>query len=152
MHRKCFYNFYPILFSVSYVVSCAAEETNLRLSPSAKQSRYSFSGLPPVYQDLRTRHDWLLKKAIVDLPIRMKGNSKCTSSNSLSPLGSQRCFADVTKAKINCVCDASSAAYIMSNEFYSNGHHVNIPHSLTMKKVVECRWKTTAKEEKRNET
>ena len=30
---------------------------------------------PPVYQNLRTRHDWPLKKAIVDLPIRLKGNS-----------------------------------------------------------------------------
>ena len=31
----------------------------------------------------------LLKKAIVDLPIRLKGNSKRTSGNSLSPLGAQ---------------------------------------------------------------
>ena len=31
----------------------------------------------------------LLKKAIVDLPIKMKGNSKRTSGNSLSPLGAQ---------------------------------------------------------------
>ena len=43
----------------------------------------------------------LLKKVIVDLPIRMKWNSKRISGNSLSSLGSpeqgyQRCFADVT--------------------------------------------------------
>ena len=44
----------------------------------------------PVYQDLRKRHDWPLKKAIVDLPIRLKGNSKHTSGNSLSLLGSQK--------------------------------------------------------------
>ena len=31
----------------------------------------------------------LLKKAIVNLPIRMKGNWKRTSGNSLSPLGAQ---------------------------------------------------------------
>ena len=31
----------------------------------------------------------LLKKAIVNLPIRLKGNSKRTSGNSLSPLGAQ---------------------------------------------------------------
>ena len=31
----------------------------------------------------------LLKKAIVDLPIRLKGNSKRISGNSLSPLGAQ---------------------------------------------------------------
>ena len=38
---------------------------------------------------MKRRYDWPVKKAIVDLPIRMKGNSKCTSSNSLSPAGVQ---------------------------------------------------------------
>ena len=44
-----------------------------------------------MYQDLSRRHDInaCLKKAIVDLPIRLKGNSKRTSGNSLSPLGAQ---------------------------------------------------------------
>ena len=41
-----------------------------------------------MYQDLSTRHDWPVKKAIVDLSIKMKGNSKRTSGNSLSPSGS----------------------------------------------------------------
>ena len=31
----------------------------------------------------------MLQKAIVDLPIRMKGNWKCISHNSLNPLGAQ---------------------------------------------------------------
>ena len=44
---------------------------------------------PHVYQDLSTRHDWPVKKAIVNLPIRMKGNSKRTSGNSLNPLRAQ---------------------------------------------------------------
>ena len=48
---------------------------NFRLSPSAKQRQNPCSGFPPVYQDLSTRHDWPVKKAIVDLPIRLKGNS-----------------------------------------------------------------------------
>ena len=34
-------------------------------------------------------HDWPVKKAIVDLPIRMKGNSNCISGNSLSSLAAQ---------------------------------------------------------------
>ena len=51
---------------------------------------------PPVYQNLRTRHDWPLKKAIVDLPIRLKGDSKRTSGNSLSLLGSQKTDLDAT--------------------------------------------------------
>ena len=43
------------------------------------------------YKVLKRRYDWPVKKShcIVDLPIRMKGNSKCTSSNSLSPAGAQ---------------------------------------------------------------
>ena len=32
-------------------------------------------------------HDWPVKKAIVDLPIRMKGNLKHTSGYSLNPFG-----------------------------------------------------------------
>ena len=39
-----------------------------------------------MYQDLSTRHDWPVEKAIVDLD---KGNSKRISGNSLSPLGDQ---------------------------------------------------------------
>ena len=42
-----------------------------------------------MYQDLTTHHDWLIKKAIVDLPIRLKGNWKPTSGNFLSLLGAQ---------------------------------------------------------------
>ena len=42
-----------------------------------------------MYPYLSTRHDWSVKKAIVDLPIRMKGNSKRLAGNSLSPLGGQ---------------------------------------------------------------
>ena len=42
-----------------------------------------------MYQDLITRHDWPVKKAIVDLPIRLKGDSKRISDNSLSPKGAR---------------------------------------------------------------
>ena len=55
-----------------------------------KQHRSSCSGPPPVYQDLSTCHDWaVFTKAIVDLPIKLKGNSKCTSVDLLKPLGAQ---------------------------------------------------------------
>ena len=58
-----------------------------RLSPSAKQ-RWNFcSEFPAVYQDLSMRHDWPVQKTIVDLLIKMKGNSKCTSSNLFSLFG-----------------------------------------------------------------
>ena len=42
-----------------------------------------------MYQDLSTRHDWPVKNVIVDLSIKMKGNSKHSSGNSLSPLWAQ---------------------------------------------------------------
>ena len=42
-----------------------------------------------MYQDLSTRHDWPVKNAIVDLPIKMKGNSECCSSHSSNPLVAQ---------------------------------------------------------------
>ena len=35
------------------------------------------------------RHDWLVTNDIVEMPIKMKGNSKRTSSISLSSLGAQ---------------------------------------------------------------
>ena len=34
-------------------------------------------------------HHWPVKKAIVDLPIRLKGNSNLRNSNSLSLMGPQ---------------------------------------------------------------
>ena len=45
-----------------------------------------------MYQDLSTHHDWPYKRVIVDLPIRMKRNSKRVSAKSLLPLG----FPEVT--------------------------------------------------------
>ena len=50
------------------------EETKLWLSPSVKQCQNPWSGPPPVYKDLSTRHDWRVKKAIVDLLIRLNGS------------------------------------------------------------------------------
>ena len=52
---------------------------------SAKQRRNYCSGPPTVYQDLSTRHDWPVKKAIVDLTIRLNTCWKRTSGNLLSP-------------------------------------------------------------------
>ena len=49
-----------------------------------------------MYQDLCSRHDWPVKKAIVDLTISMKVNSKRLSGNSLSPFGDQNGNLGVT--------------------------------------------------------
>ena len=42
-----------------------------------------------MYQDSSTRYDWPVKNAMVDLPIKMKENSKRFSGYSLSSLGGQ---------------------------------------------------------------
>ena len=66
-------------YSNKYGVS--QTEINFWFSQSAKQCQNPCSGPPPVYQDLSTCHDWPVNKAIVNLPIRLKGNSKCISSS-----------------------------------------------------------------------
>ena len=71
-----FLNFFPLL-GISVV------------SLSAKQCQNPCCGSPPVYQDLSTFHVWPVKNAIVDWPIRVKGNSKHSSGNSLSLLRAQ---------------------------------------------------------------
>ena len=40
-----------------------------------------------MYLDVSTYYDWPVKKTIVDLLMRLKGNSAFISGNSLSPLG-----------------------------------------------------------------
>ena len=47
----------------------------------------SQSGPLAVFQDLSAPHGWPIKKVMVDLPVRLKGNSKHTASNLLSLLG-----------------------------------------------------------------
>ena len=51
-------------------------------SLSAKQGRNPCPGPSPMYQDLITRYDWPVENAIVDLPIRLKGNLKGIAGNS----------------------------------------------------------------------
>ena len=59
-----------------------------------------------MYQDLSMRHDWPVKKAIVNLPIRLKGNLKCMSVNSIESVGvehgmqaTHRCVLTINIAK-----------------------------------------------------
>ena len=42
-----------------------------------------------MYWDLSMQHDWSVKDATVDLRIRLKGNLKCISGNSLILSGAQ---------------------------------------------------------------
>ena len=54
-------------------------ERKLWLSPSLKQHQNPFFGSSPVYQDLSMHYDWPVKKAMVNLPVRLQGNLKCIS-------------------------------------------------------------------------
>ena len=42
-----------------------------------------------MYQDLSTHYYWQVEYAVIDSPIRLKGNSKHTSSNFFSSSGVQ---------------------------------------------------------------
>ena len=67
----------------------------------------------------------LLKKAIVDLPIRLKGSSKCTSGNSLSPLWAQKKNSGAAlQMLLTRVCDMTQA----SDHLTHNNHRG--PHNL----------------------
>ena len=71
-----------------------------------------------MYQDLSTRCDWPVEKGLVDLPIRMEGNSKCTSGNSLSPLGTQNkefgaaSQTALTEAELRLLCGLTLGAQL----------------------------------------
>ena len=54
-------------------------ECNFWLSPFLKQHQNPLFGSSPVYQDLSMHHDWPVKKAMVNLPVRLQGNLKCIS-------------------------------------------------------------------------
>lgn len=67
---------------------------------------------PHVYPDLSTRHEWPVKKLIVDLPIRLKGDLNRASGNSLSPLGAQS--KDLGAAASQTLLDVASRGKITS--------------------------------------
>ena len=85
--KSCASGNYPVqltqllLLTISCTWPAPQTTVNLWLSPSTKQRRNPCSRSVPVYHDLSTRHDWTVKNAIVNLPIRLKGNSKRISGN-----------------------------------------------------------------------
>ena len=86
------------------------------LSLSAKYPQNPCSWPLPVYQDLNVGHDLPVKNAIVNLPIKMKGNSKHTSGN-LSLLGAQN--KDISVAlqmsltKVDCLQSRLALRHIL---------------------------------------
>ena len=79
--------------------ACATEGTKFLVKSVCEKAPCSW--LPPVVRGFESHHDWPINKAVVDLPIRLTGNSKRTCGNPLSRWGSPeqeyRCyFAEVT--------------------------------------------------------
>ena len=73
MARSSTPSFNKILMFGIYQACTKKMDLNFRLSLSVKQHSNPCSGSPPaVYQDLSTHHDWPVKNAIVDLPIRLQ--------------------------------------------------------------------------------
>ena len=85
---------------------------NSGLAQSAKQRQKFCYGPPPVYQDVSTRQDWPVNKAIAHLPVRLKGKSKHISGNSLSPLGAQNkdigAGSQTLLTGVRLLCDAGN--------------------------------------------
>ena len=87
------------------------------------------SGPFPVYQDLSMHYDGLVKKAIVDLLIRMKGNLKHTSGNWLNPSGSQEqgfqlCLAGITNQVF--ITSVASHAHILRHSPHNHSSPTNV--------------------------
>ena len=57
-------SFVLVCFDGSEVTTSLRADEILWLTPSAKQRRNPCSGLPAVYPDLSTRHDWQVKKGL----------------------------------------------------------------------------------------
>ena len=88
--------------SCNETLACATDETKLWSSPSAKKCQNPCSGLPPVYQDFITHHDWLVKKKLRSICQsgwrEIRNAFPVISLKSVGGLeqGYRHCFADVT--------------------------------------------------------
>ena len=109
-------HFLAVFPFAQFFLACAKDEGQVWFSPSAKQHQYPCSGPPPVYRDLSVCHDWLVKKAIDNLLISMKGNPKCTFVNLLSPLGAQnKDLSATSQTLLTKVMSATPAKFFLVN-------------------------------------
>ena len=69
------------------LLACPTDERKLWLRPSAKQCLNPSCGPPLVYQDLSTRHDWPVQKAIVDLPSQIERKFETPSRYFVESVG-----------------------------------------------------------------
>ena len=129
-------------------LACATDETkrNSGLAQSAKQRQNFCYGPPPVYQDVSTRQDWPVNKAIAHLPVRLKGKSQtlltgvrllCDAGNKWLWRAAELCVllvASVVTVRFECACYGCS-------ESYSWTVHCNVNRKFAIKMI---QYPTTA--------
>ena len=75
----------------SLELACTTDGSKLLIKSVCETAPKSCFWAPTrVFQDLSTCHDWPVNRAIINFPIRLKGNLKRISSNSLSPLAQNK--------------------------------------------------------------
>ena len=60
----------PLLAEIH--IACTTDETKRLVKSICEPTPNSCFKTPPVYQDLGAHHDWVVKKAIFNLPSRLK--------------------------------------------------------------------------------
>ena len=84
--------------------ACTRDKSKLLVKSVYETAPKSLVWAPTrVFQDLSTCHDWPVNKAIINLPIRLKGNLKRISSNSLSPLAQNKDIGTASQKLLNGV-------------------------------------------------
>ena len=72
---------------MTFFAPCATDGSKILIKSIYGTAPKSLLWAPAVYQDLSTCHDWPVENAIVDLPVRLNGNTKSISGNLLRLLG-----------------------------------------------------------------
>ena len=85
-------------------LACTTDGSKLLIKSVCETAPKSWFWAPTlVFQDLSTCHDWPVNRAIINSLIRLKGNLKRISSNSLSPLAQNNDMGATLQTLLNGV-------------------------------------------------
>ena len=85
-------------------LACTTDGSKLLIKSVCETAPKSWFWAPTrVFQDLSTCHDWPVNRAIINSLIRLKGNLKRISSNSLSPLAQNKDMGAALQTLLNGV-------------------------------------------------
>ena len=80
-----------------------------------------------MYQDLIIHHDWPVEEAIVNLPIKMKGNLKHTSGNLMSLLRAQSNDTGTASQMLLTIASVTQARAIRGTIICRRGKNIRQP-------------------------